>query len=513
MAKTLEEIREYWDVQVLQCLIKAQILAVKHNEYYGPAIVRSPIQATRHGTPTMGIDQRGKIMYNPDFVKKLLLVTDSMGVTRLSPKRAICVLVHEIMHVLYCHHKRHMAHRLYKILSHAGFNVAMDAEINDKIQHDYDYIKCNGITPQLMKWPPAKRMEDYAEMLYRDMQNQKMKWPDRYNNDNDNNNPGQQQGSSGSNGNQSQNPSAGSGSGNSPDGQDQNTGSNPGGASGDGSGNNSPAPINTTPPDPDKPGPDGMTPKERIIDRLLRNEQIGEMFDSTDNSKATIGDMTGEKLSAECARKHSERSQNRGNQHAYDSEMVKIEKIIYPWQQVLKNIICDNYERKCWGFDHQTYFRCNRRMCKVSKDIIFPAWYGEQVTFNLVIAVDISGSMGDLIKEMYARVKSLSEAISEQSRVTILEVDTEVCRVVDNFDSSEDQIRTGYGGGTDMGCVPVWVKDQVQNHGREMPDLIIVMTDNYTGWDPIVPELKDKVVVLTNNVDKSCPYPQHEVLI
>lgn len=583
--------------------------------------------------PTMGITQNNVVSYNPDFVFGLMYDPSSR---KLFPKKTSIVLVHEVMHVLHAHHRRQLMHRLSKSLSRRAFNVAMDAEINSFLADKDPWIRENGITPQLMKWPPSKSMEEYAEYLWRDIQNQKRKYPQRYgppqqNGQNQQQNGQQQNGQDEQGGQEDkdgqqqngqqqqqgvQDPQDGqkgpvppvpmdggpqpdgggenqdqgqqgsqSGGGSQEQGSQGRNGSSPGRQSGsrarnqggsesrdqgqedgddggnggeegredaDGSdsqasssGQKDPgqksAPVHKPDPsgqgqgqDPD-PDPDAqpdpgqdpgtskasqhrdkswedMTDKEKVIDGLIWNEKIDKLFDEIDMSKASMTDTTPEKLQAEIERRDLE-SKDQGLGTGYDSEFSKVRRVVYPWQTVLENIICTFAENKAWGFDRISYRKPNTRWAAVSEDIVFPNYFSIEMTFNLVVAVDISGSMGRLVKEMYARLKSLTDVISDSSKTWVLEVDTEVCRAVEDFNLDAPVIKTGAGGGTDMGCVGTWVKKQVQEGRIEPPDAVIIMTDNYTGWDPVYPDLKEKTIVLTNNVSKDCPYRQHEVLI
>ena len=212
-------------------------------------------------------------------------------------------------------------------------------------------------------------------------------------------------------------------------------------------------------------------------------------------------------------------SQNltRSNEYTLgESEAVSTIREVKPkpfkWDSVLRNIISSKCDMKTFGFDNHTYLVPNKRLSSISKDILFPSRYSLDNEFYLVIGIDISGSMGDLVNEMYARVKSLLSMIDSSVKTTIIECDTAIVNMTHNFNFNSESVESHFGGGTDLNAIPKWVKENVNNKKITEPDVIIIMTDNYCNWDLNALYYK-KTIVLTNNISKKCPYKQIEVSI
>ena len=141
----------------------------------------------------------------------------------------------------------------------------------------------------------------------------------------------------------------------------------------------------------------------------------------------------------------------------------------------------------------------------MDSEIIYPARIDYVTELNLIVGMDVSGSMSGLTEKMYGVMKSITDTDDLTVKITILECDTAVCRVIEDFNLCADEVESTDGGGTDMGAISVWIKE----HHLD-PDLIVIMTDNYTDWNPVL--FEDKTVVLTNHKTEECPYRQFEVV-
>lgn len=252
-----------------------------------------------------------------------------------------------------------------------------------------------------------------------------------------------------------------------------------------------------------------------IIDKLSNGESIVDLASA---DLLSISECSSDELNEieESVQSIIEQCNQRNSSCGYgDSSIISTLKKIppkkYAWNKILDNIIRSKLSDINYGFDYQTYRKYNRRLNPTS-DIIFPSRYSEDRTLCIVVGIDISGSMGNLVDEMYARLKSLLSNVEYKVQATIVECDTKIRKIVDDFDFSKNEVDTSYGGGTDMNAIPIWVKEQVDNKKRLEPDVIIIMTDNYCCWSKDTPYLK-KTYVLTDNISKDCPYKQFEVKI
>jgi len=188
-----------------------------------------------------------------------------------------------------------------------------------------------------------------------------------------------------------------------------------------------------------------------------------------------------------------------------DSKIRKVKKRKYPWQQVFQNIIATKMTDITSGYRFRTYEKTNRRLVHFP-DIIMPQYFDRKSKISLKIIMDISGSMGDNVGNMYGVMKSLVDILDLQIDITVLEVNTSVENIKHGFDLKKESIKSKDGGGTDMGAGLYYIQDE-----KMEADLIVVMTDSYTPW-PDPPILVDKTVVLTDNPDDyDGPYPVYPV--
>lgn len=210
-----------------------------------------------------------------------------------------------------------------------------------------------------------------------------------------------------------------------------------------------------------------------------------------------------ETLADEC--QQSEAAHGCGNGSQFADEMKKVEPIRYDWKDVFKNILYTKTGELKFGFEFRTYQKPNRKLMGINGDIIYAANIDYEREINLVIGMDISGSMYGITEKMYGVIKSITDFNDIKCHVTILECDTAIERVIRDYkvdmSGAED---VGRGGGTDMGAINVYVEEQDLK-----PDLIVIMTDNMTGWDPV--KFKNITHVLTTELSDHCPYKQHLV--
>ena len=143
------------------------------------------------------------------------------------------------------------------------------------------------------------------------------------------------------------------------------------------------------------------------------------------------------------------------------------------WREVLREFITQT----CRGNDDSTWRRPSRR--HMAMGILRPSGISERVG-ELVIAIDTSGSIGQsALTRCLSEIKGVCDMVKPES-VRVLYWDTEVC-------GDEQYGGTGTpleqltqtttpkgGGGTDVQCVPDYIRDKNIN-----AQAVIVLTDGY----------------------------------
>lgn len=156
-----------------------------------------------------------------------------------------------------------------------------------------------------------------------------------------------------------------------------------------------------------------------------------------------------------------------------DRDLVDLLEPQIDWREVLREFI----QTTCAGNDYSTWQRPNRRY--VSSGYYMPSGISEQVG-ELVIAVDTSGSIGQLeLSAFMSEIKSICDTVHPEC-IRLLYWDTEVCQD-EKYDvhQLDDLIKTTKpkgGGGTSVECVPAYLTE----HGVK-PQACIVLTDGYLG--------------------------------
>lgn len=261
--------------------------------------------------------------------------------------------------------------------------------------------------------------------------------------------------------------------------------------------------------------PDGLSYEEYLI--LLANNANKEDFTSIsipgfielsdDLTESQLEELESEVDSM--IKRNNERSQNIGSSSEDNaiSDLISVKPKQYNWSRVINGVIARKVTEKQWGFDRLTYQKYNRRLNSLSNNILFPSRYDEVKELFIIIGIDISGSMGNLTNEMYARLKYLMKSISIPVKTIIIECDTAIRNIVSNFDYTTDKVNTVSGGGTDLNNILYWVDENALN-----PDLIVIMTDNYCTWKDNK-KWHSRTVILTDKISKKCPYKQFEVIL
>lgn len=161
-----------------------------------------------------------------------------------------------------------------------------------------------------------------------------------------------------------------------------------------------------------------------------------------------------------------------GSRNGFD-ELLKPQ---VDWREVLSEFI----KLHCSGNDMQTWARPNRRF--ISTGFYLPSGISERVE-ELAVHIDTSGSIGSReINMMLTEVVSVCDMVTPD-KIRITYWDTSVLAVetyeMHELDTIMAQTQPEGGGGTDVRCVPVYLKE---NGIR--PQASIVLTDGYLwgGW-------------------------------
>jgi hypothetical protein len=155
------------------------------------------------------------------------------------------------------------------------------------------------------------------------------------------------------------------------------------------------------------------------------------------------------------------------------------------WEDELREILT----AMCPGTEYQTWARPNRRFMgqqvmvgDVMEDVYMPSTYSQTIK-EMVIANDMSGSIGDSLQSVFLGEMAKIAAAIKPEVVRVIYWDTEVCSE-EVYRGSEVQdivkcTKPKGGGGTDVNCVTQYM----QQFGIK-PDVAIVLTDGdlYAGW-------------------------------
>jgi predicted metal-dependent peptidase len=155
------------------------------------------------------------------------------------------------------------------------------------------------------------------------------------------------------------------------------------------------------------------------------------------------------------------------------------------WEDELREILT----AMCPGTEYQTWARPNRRFLGqqvevggVMEDVYMPSTYSQTIK-EMVIANDMSGSIGDRLQSVFMGEMAKIAAAIKPEQVRVIYWDTSVCSE-EIYKGSEVQdivkcTKPKGGGGTDVNCVTQYM----QQYGIK-PDVVIVLTDGdlYAGW-------------------------------
>lgn len=417
--------------------------------YFAPVLDRLRFQNSPE-VETLGISHTLVVHYNAKYVESL------------NSDQIEGVLLHEALHFLSDHHRREKENLLKNEANHTVHNIAMDMEINGRLR-DYGYrLPEHGVYPDnfelpdgtVLNYPVGLTYENYYKRLLKDLRNYAKKNKDKCVKD----------------------PTNGNNSGVSI--QMDLDGVNDPSKEGSESGNNN------------------SNKKERGMVSLSGIVGMDSVIEGHDNDTDNLADS----LRDLC--EQSAKEAGKGS----DADLVttKPQMKKYPWNVLFRNIVSKALGPVIHGYEFRSYCAYNKK--NACAEIMIPTWRSRKNEINLCIIMDISGSMYDILEDMYAKIKSMVTMISDDIKVTILETNTDVVREVKDFDLSAPTVKINYGGGTDMTAGWKYIEEN-----KLKPDLIICMSDGYTDW----PSKEDSyfmgnksICILQDRLD-DCPYKHY----
>ena len=153
------------------------------------------------------------------------------------------------------------------------------------------------------------------------------------------------------------------------------------------------------------------------------------------------------------------------------------------WKDVLRDFVTNAVR----GADEYSWRRYNKRL--LANDMYLPSTVSESVG-ELVVAIDLSGSIGSELGLFVSELKSVCEMCNPEV-VKVLWWDTAVSGIQTFTDTDyaglETMLKPTGGGGTDPSCIPEYLSDNNIN-----AEAIVVFTDGWFStpkWDIATPTL------------------------
>jgi predicted metal-dependent peptidase len=145
------------------------------------------------------------------------------------------------------------------------------------------------------------------------------------------------------------------------------------------------------------------------------------------------------------------------------------------WREALREFV----NSFCMDKDESTWRRPSRRW--IGEDIYMPSVIGESVG-RIVVAIDMSGSIGSQeIGQFLGEVRKICETVRPEG-IDLLYWDTRVCAHEkydqDQLDNLLSSTKPRGGGGTDVVCVPAFMRDH-----KIKAECAVILTDGYLGGD------------------------------
>lgn len=160
--------------------------------------------------------------------------------------------------------------------------------------------------------------------------------------------------------------------------------------------------------------------------------------------------------------------------HAMDADITNLLKPKVNWRDAMRQFMRAN----CSGNDYGTWRRPNRR--HIGSGLYMPTPVSETVEC-VVLAKDVSGSCHYVSQQFHTEGLTMAQMLRPK-KLVILEWDTNVIRseIID-INTGDDPVISKHvklGGGTDINCVPKWLRDN-----KMEPTACVILTDGiFSGW-------------------------------
>ena len=166
-----------------------------------------------------------------------------------------------------------------------------------------------------------------------------------------------------------------------------------------------------------------------------------------------------------------------------------------PWRTKLRNYIRTAVLKVTGAMD---YDRTKpRRRADQSSVFILPGMKGG--VCRVCVVIDTSGSMSDhQLSLALAEVRGILEALQNSIIVTVLSVDAAVGKVQKILNPRKIELIGG--GGTDMAQGIIAAAES-----KPRPDVVVVLTDGFTGWPLLPPPGVKKVIAVILRGENSAP--------
>lgn len=427
---------------VLEALQTAKLSVLKHYPYLSP-IVHKLVLIKEPRCPTLAVDARLRVYYNPDFINKLAQGADLKTIIPVLSG----VMLHETMHVLMRHIKRNKAINGQSPID----NIAMDMEINSVIRTDniFKLPEQDGFKPIFPNSPPFNypeglTFEEYYTKLMQEI-DKAMKQA--------------AQGTGVASGN------CGEGATGKKQGYEQE------GDDGEGKGNSN------------------------GDDKGNGNGKDSSGISETDTGASEVEVDMAVNSAADLISKYAGSVHQTLKRHAG----ALLEKPKVRWQTVLRRIITANIER-IRGFEDSGYHRLNNKswgLWDKGHKVCLPSRFDTPV--NIAVGIDTSGSMGtQQLRDAITEISGIVRAMNCPVRAYC--IDTEVSGEIQEIEFGQIPELSG-GGGTDMGQ-GIWFADTM----KPRPNVVIILTDCYTPWPKDKPNgMRVVICAIGNNNPTDVP--------
>lgn len=400
---------------------------------------------------TMAVDTRWRVYYAPD--SPWYQEHDARGLA--------AVLVHETAHLLREHHKRSEELGVETQGDEGKYqcemaNIAQDAYINDDLLRDGILTPLPGepVTSKSEELPPNLTWEEGFALL---MARPRPPEPPR-------GGKGQKQGQG-----------AGEGEGDG-DGSGEGEGENQG-AGGDAEGDKDSG-------EGQKPGGfsnnscgSGATGKQEPWELPADSNAPGVSNTESDLVKRAV---------AQAIQEHTKsRGTTPGNWERWAAETLKVK--VDPRREI-RAVVAKTTNEIAAGKDNRSYRKVHRRQALFG-DLIKPGKTG--FAPRVCVVADTSGSMSN--DQLRSAMDCVKNALRECGQVEFISGDTHVAS--DQHLRSIKQAKLAGGGGTDMSAI---MEDINARPRRDLPDLVIVVTDTWTPWPAERMHYKTLIVALSS---------------